>query len=73
MKCKNCGAKINEGDLFCGSRGEKIEAAAEEKAVEEKAVVGIFDKSNFNVNSITFIKIFVSFKFNGDRIWFYLG
>ena len=28
-KCKNCGADVKEGDLFCGFCGKRIETAPE--------------------------------------------
>ncbi|RCW43856.1 MULTISPECIES: zinc ribbon domain-containing protein [unclassified Halanaerobium] len=35
MKCSQCGAQINEGDIFCGSCGNKVAEEVESVEVEE--------------------------------------
>ena len=58
MICKNCGAEINEGALFCGNCGMKIEteqpvyeAPAEpvfEEPVQEEPVQGEYHQDTYN-------------------------
>lgn len=37
MNCKNCGKEIETGAAFCTFCGTKVEQAAEEPVIEEKA------------------------------------
>ena len=45
MNCKNCGAELNEGALFCGNCGMKIE---QEQPVYEEPVQGEYHQENYN-------------------------
>ncbi len=36
MKCKNCGSELNEGDVFCGVCGQKVELVQSDSPAPEK-------------------------------------
>ena len=52
MNCKNCGAELNEGALFCGNCGMKIEQEPlyreQAQPVHEEPVQGEYHQENYN-------------------------
>jgi len=45
MNCKNCGAELHEGAVFCGNCGMRTEA---EQQVYEAPVQGEYHQENYN-------------------------
>ena len=46
MKCTKCGAHINDGDMFCGECGAKVESIAEDNIDEQEQIRSSSDEND---------------------------